>query len=26
LLAGEYNNSQVNVMVQSLTFTTRVRF
>jgi long-chain fatty acid transport protein len=26
LLAGEYNNSQVNVMVQSLTFTTRIRF
>jgi len=26
LLAGEYNNSQVNVMVQSLTLTTRIRF
>ena len=26
LLAGEYNNSQVHVMVQSLTFTTRIRF
>jgi long-chain fatty acid transport protein len=26
LLAGEYNNSQVNVMVQALTFTTRIRF
>jgi len=26
LLAGEYNNSQVNVMVQSLTLSTRIRF
>jgi len=26
LLAGEYSNSQVNVMVQSLTLTTRIRF
>ena len=26
LLAGEYNNSQVHVMVQSLTLTTRIRF
>ena len=26
LLAGEYNNSQVNVMVQALTFTTRIHF
>ena len=26
LLASEYNNSQVNVMVQSLTLTTRIRF
>lgn len=26
LLAGEYNNSRVNVMVQSLTLTTRIRF
>lgn len=26
LLAGEYNNSQVNVMVQSITLTTRIRF
>lgn len=26
LLAGEYNNSQVHVKVQSLTFTTRIRF
>jgi long-chain fatty acid transport protein len=26
LLAGEYNNSRVHVMVQSLTFTTRFRF
>jgi long-subunit fatty acid transport protein len=26
LLAGEYNNSRVNVMVQSLTLTTMVRF
>jgi hypothetical protein len=26
LLAGEYNNSRVHVMVQSLTLTTRIRF